>query len=342
LEKQHPVVFGGYSATGVLHVHTKRSDGLGEPEDIVCDGVAAGLDFIAFNDHRNLDLMREGWHGRNTAGLLTIVGAELQHTDYKSHLLVYGVDEIKPSGHILDQLNRVLSMNGLAIIAHPREVRPVIPGIGGFPWRFGTDHPVSGVEGWNWMSSWKRRVDPVNAWNRISYPDDMVRHPNKDAVDMWFETGGCLVGGADAHGHRIMGNDVFNYKMLFNRVRTHILLDEPLREPSQFTGALRQGRCFVSNALEGDASGYRSLISEGKLYLKLPGAARVTFREKGEPFRPPLFMEEGVHCLGPAVPPLYIEIYRRGRTWIAQGHPGPLVHETNNSSIVKKRKEIQE
>lgn len=313
------MVFDEFSATGVLHVHTKRSDGFGEPENIVRDGIEAGLDYIAFNDHRNLDLMDEGWHGRITDGLLTVVGSELQHSNYKSHLLVYGVNEVNPVGHILDQLDHVLSLKGLAIIAHPREVRPIVPGIGGFPWCFGTDHPVSGIEGWNWMSSWKGRVDPSNVWNRISFPDDMVRHPDSHAVDMWFETGGCLVGGADAHGHRILWKDVFNYRMLFSRVRTHILLDSPLREPSQFTEALRLGRCFISNALEGDASGYRSALHGGKLYLKLPGTARVTFRQKGEPFRPPVFLDEGVHCLGPAVPPLYIEIYRGGRTWIAEG-----------------------
>jgi len=319
LIERAPVVFEEYSATGVLHVHSTKSDGCGEPEEIIESGIAAGLDYIAFNDHRNLALMDEGWHGRTTGGLMSIVGTELQHTNRKSHLLVYGVETIKPLGHILDQLDHVLSMNGLAIIAHPREVRPWVPGYGEYPWDFGTSHPVSGIEVWNWMSSWKRRVNPLNAWKRIHHPDDRVRHPHRDAVDMWFETGGCLIGGADAHGHKILGKAVFDYRMLFDRVRTHILLDKPFQDPSQFTEALRQGRCFISNGIAGDASSYRSAVYEGKLYLKLPETCRVTLRGKGESFRQRVLLEKGVHCLGPVTTPIYIEISRGGRTWIAQG-----------------------
>ncbi len=308
-----PVAFHRHCATGVLHVHTTRSDGRGEPGDIVRAGIDAGLQYIAFNDHRTLALMDQGWHGRKTAGLLTIVGCELEHTDRKSHLLVYGVDSIRPGGHILRQLEDVRSAGGIAIIAHPAEKRPHIPGMGEYPWTVGTDCPVNGVEGWNWMSMWKRGVSPFNLWRSIREPDKRVLHPSRDAVDIWYETGGCLVGGADAHGHRILGKDVFNYRMLFDRVRTHILTNEPLETPEQFTDALRNGRCFISNNIAGDASGYRSAIHEGSLFLKLPGAGGVRIRGRSE-----VFLEAGVHCLGPVTPPVYLEVHRRGRTWIAE------------------------
>ncbi len=169
------------------------------------------------------------------------------------------------------------------------------------------------------MSSWKGGVNPFNGWKRIHNPDNLVRDPHIDAVDMWFETGGCLVGGADAHCHKIFGKSVFDYRMLFDRVRTHILLDKPFREPSQFTEALRQGRCFMSNAIAGDASEYRSLVSGGMLYLKLPSEARVSLKSKGQPFTDSVSLEKGVHCLGSISLPAYIEIQRDGRTWIAQG-----------------------
>ena len=35
---------------------------------------------------------------------------------------------------------------GLAVIAHPREKRPFVPGLGEYPWGFGTGHPVAGIE----------------------------------------------------------------------------------------------------------------------------------------------------------------------------------------------------
>ncbi len=314
------MVFEKYSAAGVLHVHSTRSDGYGEPEDIVKAGIECGLDYIAFNDHRNLRLMSEGWHGRVTDGLMTIVGTELQHTDKKSHLLVYGVDHINPVGHILDQLDSVLSKNGIAIIAHPVESRPYLPFYGEFPWTFGTDRPVSGIEAWNWMSSWKRGVSPLNGWRRIHNPDLLVKSPPSDAIDMWFETGGCLIGGADAHAHKFFGKEVFGYRMLFERVRTHILLDRPFTCPAQFTEALRHGRCFVSNAiLGGDASEYRSAIHDGSLYLKLPSPGRVLLKEKGKKAQLSDPLQKGIHCLGSVSLPLYIEVQINGRTWIAEG-----------------------
>ncbi|MCK5841486.1 MAG: hypothetical protein KAH31_04925, partial [Candidatus Sabulitectum sp.] len=213
----------------------------------------------------------------------------------------------------------VLSMNGIAIIAHPVEVRPLIPGYGEYPWGFGTDVPVSGIEGWNWMSNWKRRVNIFNGLNSINFPDKKVKSPRKEAVDMWFETGGCLVGGADAHAHKIFGREVFGYRMLFQRVRTHILLDKPFQEPSQFTEALRQGRCFISNAIAGDASEYRSAVHDGQLYLKLPAAGRVVLRGQGKTSLRSVDLGKGIHCLGTVALPVYIEVQRAGRTWIAEG-----------------------
>lgn len=313
-----PVVFDKYSATGVLHVHTTRSDGRGEPEDIVQAGIEAGLDYIAFNDHRNLKLMDEGWHGKVTNGLMTIVGTELQHLDRKSHLLVYGVNSVNPQGHILDQLDDVLSMNGVAIIAHPHEKRPFIPGyMGQYSWNFGTEHPVAGVEVWNWMSAWKPRVNPFNGWWRYKNPDKHVIHPSDRTVDFWRKTGGALVGGADAHAHKIFGHEVFGYSMLFKRVRTHILLNEPFREPSQFVEALRHGKCFISNAIEGDASSYRSAIHNKELFIDLPASASIVLNGKSYGL-----YSKGISSLGPVSFPLYIEIHRNNRTWIAQGFAG--------------------
>lgn len=309
-----PVAFPRYCATGVIHVHTTRSDGRGEPGVIVEAALEAGLDYLAFNDHRHLALMDEGWHGKRTDGLLSIVGAELQHTDLKSHLLVYGVDRLNHGGHILSQLEEVNAMGGIAVIAHPREKRPFVPGLGEYPWGFGTGHPVAGIEVWNWMSMWKRRVSPLNILSALNHPDARVISPCAESVDMWMDTGGCLVGGADAHGHRILGRDVFNYGMLFQRVRTHILLDEPLTAPEQFTEALRQGNCFISNAISGDASGFRTSLTPEGLHMKLPGEGEVLIRG-----REPEVHTGGLVFFPDVKPPVYLEVRRNGRTWIAQG-----------------------
>lgn len=64
---------------GNLHCHSKRSDGLREPEEVVAAYRAAGYDFVCVSDHFEEEY---GWRVTDTAhlredGFTTIVGAEL-------------------------------------------------------------------------------------------------------------------------------------------------------------------------------------------------------------------------------------------------------------------------
>ena len=306
-----------FEAVGVIHVHSTRSDGRSEPGPILDQADQAGLDYLCFNDHNTLALAHEGWHGKRHGGVLSLVGAELQHRDRKSHLLVFGAMGLKPKGHILDQLQTLKADGAVAIAAHPRETRPLIPFLGGYPWRFGPHPLLDGVETWNWMSSWKSGVSPLSLRHRMRFPDMFAGHPNRAAIDLWFKVGGCSVGGADAHGHRILFRSIFPYAFLFRRVRTHLLLDSPLEDPAQMVEALRQGRCFTSNALLGDARGFRAVADNGSLRVERPGEGWISvFTEKGPPSHTSL-LPPGPHHLAVPGGRLHVEVYREGATWIS-------------------------
>ena len=305
-----------HEAVGVIHVHSTRSDGCTEPGPILDLADQAGLDYLCFNDHNTLALAEEGWHGRRHGGVLSIVGAEIQHTDRKSHLLVFGASELHPRGHILSQLERVKADGALAVAAHPREVRPRIPFFEEYPWLHGAHSLLDGVEIWNWMSQWKGGVTLSSLPRRMRYPDQYVRNPNRKAVDLWFDVGGCALAGADAHGHTILLRKVFPYDFLFNRVRTHLLLNEPLSEPTQLDKALGKGNCFTSNALAGDARGFRARRVGETLQVELPGDGWISIFTPANPPAHSAMLPAGSHEFSISPGPVHIEVYRTGRTWI--------------------------
>lgn len=306
-----------FEAVGVIHVHTTRSDGRWEPGPILDQADLTGLDYLCFNDHNTLALADQGWHGKRHGGVLSVVGAELQHRDRKSHLLVFGARRLKPGGHILTQLEALKADGAVAIVAHPRETRPMIPFLGGYPWRFGAHHLLDGVETWNWMSAWKGGVSPLSLRDRMASPDSFVRHPSRAAVNLWFKVGGCSVGGADAHGHRILFRNIFSYEFLFRRIRTHLLLESELREPAQVENALRQGRCFTSNALLGDARGFRANALNGVLRVELPGEGWISICTETDPPSHTPLLPAGSHEFAVPDRGLHIEVYRGGATWIS-------------------------
>lgn len=77
-----------------LHTHTRHSDGLYEPRDLVDRAVAAGLSILCISDHDNLTASRETAPYARSLGIVLISGTELscQHAGVDVHVLAYGVD----------------------------------------------------------------------------------------------------------------------------------------------------------------------------------------------------------------------------------------------------------
>jgi hypothetical protein len=252
----------GYDrASGVVHIHTTRSDGGGTPEEVIADGRAAGLDFLAICDHNNVDALPfEGEHD----GILVLVGSELSTT--AGHILGLGLErdpEYRFSGGAMDGLEDIRDLGGFAFAAHPFSARSDLRFTG-----WGLPGPW-GLELMNGDSEWRKagprllltvglyQLNPryallqtLNAPDEaLARWDEMLRR--RDVVGLY---------GADAHS-RLPVTKSFalrfpGYEALFGMAREHLLLDHPL------TGHLEQDRAAVLGALR-----------SGRFYLGLDGLA---------------------------------------------------------------------
>ena len=309
----------------VLHVHTDASDGTGSIEEVIRMATAAGVDILGINDHNTLDARERGFGGWNSS-LFVLAGAELEDSEEDSHLLVYGIDELPRTRDTLEQISFVNGKGGIAIAAHPTEAPGKLPRTRSYSWKAGSAvDGLAGVEVWNYMSLWKKGISPFNAVAKLKSPDRYVEHPDSKAVEFWERTGGCAIAGPDAHA-LIFGVgrarlEVFPYDMLFRRLLTHILLDANLSDSDdiaekQILSALRQGSCFTSNVLHGDASGFRAGREDGCILLNLPGAGEVTVSKSGSVLWQD-HLEAGNHRLRCEITErISISVFREGRTWI--------------------------
>src|ERR671937_3090652 len=87
-----------------LHTHTRRSDGLLEPAELVRAARAAGLDCLALTDHDTLAGLDEALAAGAETGVTVIPGIELSVRDrdatgqaIEDHLLAYFVDPTAPA-----------------------------------------------------------------------------------------------------------------------------------------------------------------------------------------------------------------------------------------------------
>ncbi len=270
--------------TGVLHVHSVHSDGTGTPDEIAEAASDTGLAFVGINDHRNLTLRERGFSGLRN-GIFFLTGTEIEDQRRQNHLLAYGINRLPRSRDTLEQLEDIREQGGIAIAAHPCEKGGWLPGTGSYRWSRGACEALSGIEIWNYMSSWKRNISPFSFFPRVKNPDRLTAHPNREAVDLWLASGGCAVACPDAHALRPgigrFSLEIFSYRMLFLRLRTHLLLHEyPDWEDVAGTersilSALSEGRLFSSNYLLGDASGFQATRQGSSISMELPGAGSV-------------------------------------------------------------------
>ena len=311
----------------VLHVHTDASDGTGSIEEGIRIASSAGVDILGINDHRTLDARKRGFGGWRES-LFVLAGAELEDSSENSHLLVYGIDELPDTWDTSDHIAFVNENGGIAIAAHPTEAPGRLPRTRSYSWKNGDTAGLSGVEVWNYMSLWKKGISLFNAAEKIKHPDRHVEHPDPKAIEFWEGTGGCAIACPDAHALRFgIGRacvEIFPYEMLFRRLITHILLDECLSESDsiaekQIINALQKGACFTSNALLGDASGFRARSEDGIILLDLPGAGEVTVVKSGDVCWQGN-LEVGKHKISPKYSGrVSVSVSREGRTWIYCG-----------------------
>lgn len=310
-------------------MHTRHSDGTGSVEDVIEAAVRCGLDFVGINDHGNLAARHAGWLGVHR-GVFVLPGTELEDAHQNCHILAYGIDSVPATQDTREQLAAVREAGGLSIAAHPFERGGHLPRTRSYGWT----RPVEGVDGvevWNYMSMWKSGISPWNFRDRVTRPDTMTGSPYRESILKWLSSGGCATGGPDAHAlHVGVGRFhvcVFPYEMLFSRLRMHLVIDSgedrrDVPEERAILDCLRAGRCFMSNALLGDAREFSARVDAGVLAVRVPGRSEVVVGSgMGEVARISVDGPAGFETAVPSGVPLSVEVFREGGTWIWCGLP---------------------
>lgn len=271
---------------GSVHVHSIFSDGSGKIEDIIQAAHEAELDFVVLTDHNTLRAKDEGyekWYGST----LLIVGAEINDKQNKNHYLALGINEAFSTRQpAKDYVKKVKENGGVGFIAHPHEKRSSMKEHPPYPWTDWNVDEFDGIEIWNHMSQWMEGLTEQNKYNFFMHPLRSVVGPPKETLVTWDKLNKTRkvvgIGGVDAHAHKVnllgfFEVEVFPYKVLFKAVRTHVLLEKKLsgknskqklnNDIQSVIKALAEGRSFVANYYQADATGFRFFAEAGgKIY----------------------------------------------------------------------------
>ena len=136
---------------GAIHVHTKRSDGSGTPEQVAAAAARAGLQFIVLTDHG--DGMRAPLRPAYHSGVLVVDCLEVSGDD--GHVVVLGLPKTPYplGGEVRDIVEDVGRMGAMAVAAHPGSPKPSLrwtewtSPFGGLEWLNGDSE--SRDEGWS-------------------------------------------------------------------------------------------------------------------------------------------------------------------------------------------------
>src|SRR5882672_4540955 len=105
------------SIPGVIHVHTSRSDGLGEPDAIAAAAARAGLKFLIFTDHG--DATRKPDPPQYRSGVLCLDGVEISTNGGHYVAIDMPASPYPLGGEARDVVDDVRRLGGFGIAAHP-------------------------------------------------------------------------------------------------------------------------------------------------------------------------------------------------------------------------------
>jgi hypothetical protein len=240
---------------GVVHIHTKYSDGAGTPEEVREAAQQAALDFIAISDH---DSMGSFGLLNNSQKPVVISGIEIS-TD-AGHLLSLGVnDKIdKVPVHAQDAIDLVKVMNGLPVIAHPVREKT--------RWTNWNVTGYSGIEVLNQNSILSQLTHtqilfllPEFLMNQKGSLTAITDFPAEN-ISLWngLNTYQRIIGyySADTHGPAILG--VPAYKNVFSTAKIHLVTHE------------KKNNNITPERI-------KELLSKGSFYMAIDGIARSNY-----------------------------------------------------------------
>ncbi|MBI4353919.1 MAG: CehA/McbA family metallohydrolase [Candidatus Omnitrophica bacterium] len=264
----------GYTdVAGVIHVHTTYShDAHGTFEDVVRAANAQQLDYVITTEHNTLKPLfegKQGWHG----AVLVLIGTEL--STQGGHYLAFNVTKEIDRHKLTTQqiIDEVARQGGLGFIAHPYFKKG--------RWKDWSVTGLTGIEAYNVahdtldenklrLALWTLTVSPEPFYlSIIDRPYDPLTK-----WDQLIQEHGRVVGigSVDAHEFHVWGLKFAPYEMMFQMVRTHLLVPTTPLTPELVYEALRHGHAYLEINLVADAQrSFTFFAHDGRQVLGLMG-----------------------------------------------------------------------
>ncbi|MGB2715785.1 MAG: hypothetical protein WBC51_16510 [Vicinamibacterales bacterium] len=248
------------TARGAIHVHTTRSDGLGDRSSVAAAARRAGLHFVVFTDHG--DGMRPPDPPAYLDGVLCLDGVEISTDD--GHYLAVGAgpSPFPLGGAGVSVVEDVRRLGGFGIAAHPTSKRRDLQ------WS-DWSAPIDALEWLNADSEWRNEsrlqlalllvpylFRPAGALSRVLDRPETALLNWDDLIQQRRLLG---IAGSDAHGG--LGNRVEDpshrwsmripsYEASFRAFSTNIQLDRPLTgdaapDAARLVDMLKAGRFYT-------------------------------------------------------------------------------------------------
>jgi hypothetical protein len=258
------------TVSGAYHIHTTRSDGLGDRAAVAAAAARAGLRFVILTDHG--DGTRPPDPPAYVGGVLVLDGVEIS-TDEGHYVAIDMPRAPYPLGGAGDAVvEDVHRLGGFGIAAHPDSPKPALR------W---TDEgaPIDGFEWLNTDSEWRAESRLRLARAGIAYflrpgPALAGLFDRPGTLDRWDRMTRLrqvvAIGGADAHGgvgrraedtsRSLSGMiGIPSYEASFRAFSNRVVLDRPLsgdavQDARAVYGAIRKGSLFTAiDAVAGPA-----------------------------------------------------------------------------------------
>jgi hypothetical protein len=254
---------------GAFHVHSTRSDGVGDREAIAAAAARAGLRFVAITDHG--DATRKPEPPAYIHGVLCLDGVEISTNSGHYAALDLPAAPYPLGGEASAVAEDVKRLGGFGVAAHPDSAKPALRWS---DWSV----PIDGVEWLNLDSEWRDETNPRLARAVFDYVvrkgpalASVLDRP-VDALGHWdtLSQRAPVVGlaGHDAHGGWSQRKEdggrrgvpgMPSYEASFRTFAIRAIVDEELsgsadRDARLVLRALRSGRVFTAiDAIAGPA-----------------------------------------------------------------------------------------